>query len=43
MQNPVGAEFNYETMHMEISSFGALLFNPAAQVKLVKAVTNQVS
>ena len=38
MQNPVGAEFNYETMRMEISSFGALLFNPAAQVKFVHTV-----
>ena len=38
MQNPVGAEFNYETMRMEISSFGDLLFNPAAQVKFVHTV-----
>ena len=38
MQNPVGAEFNYETMRMELSSFGALLFNPAAQVKFVHTV-----
>ncbi|MDO9424592.1 MAG: cytochrome ubiquinol oxidase subunit I [Methylobacter sp.] len=38
MQNPVGAEFNYETMRMEISSFSALLFNPAAQVKFVHTV-----
>ena len=38
MQNPVGAEFNYETMRMEISSFGELLFNPAAQVKFVHTV-----
>jgi len=34
----VGAEFNYETMRMELSSFGALLFNPAAQVKFVHTV-----
>jgi cytochrome d ubiquinol oxidase subunit I len=38
MQNPVGAAFNYETMRMEISSFGDLLFNPAAQVKFVHTV-----
>lgn len=38
MQNPVGAEFNYETMRMEITSFGDLLFNPAAQVKFVHTV-----
>ena len=38
MQNPVGAEFNYETMRMELSSFGSLLFNPAAQVKFVHTV-----
>ena len=39
MQNPVGAEFNYETMRMELSSFGALLFNPVAQVKFVHTVS----
>ncbi|MFA6164409.1 MAG: cytochrome ubiquinol oxidase subunit I [Methylobacter sp.] len=38
MQNPVGAEFNYETMRMEISSFADLLLNPAAQVKFVHTV-----
>jgi cytochrome d ubiquinol oxidase subunit I len=38
MQNPVGAEFNYETMRMELSSFNALLFNPVAQVKFVHTV-----
>ncbi len=38
MQNPVGAEFNYETLRMEVDSFGALLFNPAAQVKFVHTV-----
>ena len=38
MQNPVGAEFNYETMRMELSGFGSLLFNPAAQVKFVHTV-----
>jgi cytochrome d ubiquinol oxidase subunit I len=39
MQNPVGAEFNFETMRMELSSFGALLFNPVAQVKFVHTVS----
>ncbi len=38
MQHPVGAEFNYETMRMEVTSFAALLFNPAAQVKFVHTV-----
>ncbi len=38
MQNPVGTEFNYETMRMELESFGALLFNPVAQVKFVHTV-----
>ncbi len=38
MQNPVGAEFNYETMRMEVNSFGALFFNPSAQVKFVHTV-----
>lgn len=38
MQNPVGAEFNFETMRMEVTSFGALIFNPAAQVKFVHTV-----
>lgn len=35
MQNPVGAEFNFETMRMEMTSFSALLFNPVAQAKFV--------
>ena len=38
MQNPVGADFNFETMRMELSSFGSLLFNPSAQVKFVHTV-----
>jgi len=38
MQNPVGAEFNYETMRMEMTSFAALIFNPVAQVKFVHTV-----
>ena len=35
MQNPVGAEFNFETMRMEMTSFAEVLFNPVAQVKFV--------
>ena len=38
MQNPVGADFNFETMRMEMTNFGALLFNPVAQVKFVHTV-----
>lgn len=38
MQNPVGAEFSYETMRMEMVDFGAVLFNPVAQVKFVHTV-----
>jgi cytochrome d ubiquinol oxidase subunit I len=38
MQYPVGAEFNYETMRMELSSFADLFFNPVAQVKFVHTV-----
>jgi len=38
MQNPVGAEFNYETMRMELVSFADLFFNPVAQVKFVHTV-----
>lgn len=39
MQNPVGAEFNFETMRMELSSFSELIFNPVAQVKFVHTVS----
>jgi cytochrome bd ubiquinol oxidase subunit I len=39
MQNPVGAEFNYHTMRMEMTSITALLFNPVAQVKFVHTVS----
>ena len=38
MQNPVGAEFNVETMRMELTSFSQVLFNPVAQVKFVHTV-----
>src|SRR5580700_6043087 len=39
MQNPTGAEFNYETMRMELVSFSAVLFNPVAQAKFVHTVS----
>ncbi len=38
MQNPVGAEFNVETMRMELTSFYDLLFNPVAGAKFVHTV-----
>jgi cytochrome bd ubiquinol oxidase subunit I len=38
MQNPVGTEFNSETMRMELTSFYDLLFNPVAGVKFVHTV-----
>ena len=39
MNNPVGAEFNYQTMRMELSSLTSVLFNPVAQVKFVHTVS----
>ncbi len=38
MQYPVGAEFNYETLRMEMTSFPDVFFNPVAQVKFVHTV-----
>lgn len=35
MQHPTGAFFNFETMRMEISDFGAVFFNSVAQAKFV--------
>ena len=35
MQNPVGAQFDPETMRMELTSLEAVLLNPVAQVKFV--------
>jgi cytochrome d ubiquinol oxidase subunit I len=35
MQNPVGAEFNPDTMRMELTSFTDLIFNPIAGPKFV--------
>ncbi|RJX83338.1 cytochrome ubiquinol oxidase subunit I [Pseudomonas sp. LS-2] len=40
MQNPVGAEFNFATMRMELTSFSDLIFNPVAQVKFVHTVAS---
>ncbi|WP_206997309.1 cytochrome ubiquinol oxidase subunit I [Trinickia mobilis] len=39
MNNPVGAEFNYETMRMELTSLFQVVFNPVAQVKFVHTVS----
>ena len=39
MQNPVGSEFNFETMRMEVTDFNAVLFNPVAQSKFVHTVS----
>lgn len=39
MQNPVGAQFNYQTMRMEVSSFKDMLFNPVAQSKFVHTIS----
>jgi len=38
MQHPVGAQFNEQTMRMELSSFSAVLLNPVAQAKFVHTV-----
>src|SRR4029078_303866 len=35
MQNPVGAEFNIDTLRMELTSFADLIFNPIAGPKFV--------
>ncbi|WP_019672428.1 cytochrome ubiquinol oxidase subunit I [Psychrobacter lutiphocae] len=39
MQSPVGAEFNYATMRMEMVDFAAILLNPDAQNKFVHTVS----
>ena len=39
MQNPVGSEFSYETMRMEMTSFADIFMNPVAQVKFVHTVS----
>jgi len=38
MQFPTGAEFNHETLRMELVSFGQVLLNPVAQAKFVHTV-----
>ena len=39
MQNPVGAEFNFRTMRMEITHFPDVFFNPVAQAKFVHTIS----
>ncbi|ARB93579.1 cytochrome ubiquinol oxidase subunit I [Legionella longbeachae] len=39
MQNPVGAEFNFQTMRMEVTDFVAVMFNPVAQAKFVHTIS----
>jgi cytochrome d ubiquinol oxidase subunit I len=39
MQNPAGAQFNPETMRMEVTDFVAVLMNPIAQAKFVHTVS----
>ena len=39
MQNPVGSEFSYETLRMELTDFWAVVFNPVAQGKFVHTVS----
>lgn len=39
MQNPVGSQFNYQTMRMEMTSFYDVIFNPVAQSKFVHTVS----
>ena len=42
MQNPVGAQFNPDTMRMEVTDFWDLLFNPVAQSKFVHTVERRL-
>jgi len=39
MQNPVGAQFNPQTMRMEVTDFMAVVTNPVAQAKFVHTVS----
>ncbi|MCX8145532.1 MAG: cytochrome ubiquinol oxidase subunit I [Azovibrio sp.] len=39
MQDPVGADFSYVTMRMELTDFWAVVFNPTAQAKFVHTVS----
>ncbi|WP_028103958.1 cytochrome ubiquinol oxidase subunit I [Pseudoduganella violaceinigra] len=38
MNHPVGAEFNVDTMRMELTSIADVIFNPVGQVKFVHTV-----
>ena len=38
MNHPVGAEFNVDTMRMELTSISEVIFNPVGQVKFVHTV-----
>src|SRR6185295_1917943 len=38
MHNPVGAEFNVDTMRMELTSIADVILNPVGQVKFVHTV-----
>lgn len=40
MQNPIGTEFNFDTMRMELTSMYEVFFNPVAQVKFVHTVAS---
>src|ERR1700749_3481863 len=39
MQNPVGAQFNYQTMRMEVTSMADVILNPVARAKFVHTVS----
>ncbi|HUV99382.1 MAG TPA: cytochrome ubiquinol oxidase subunit I [Gallionella sp.] len=39
MQDPVGAQFSYTTMRMELTNFWTVIFNPTAQAKFVHTVS----
>ncbi|MCB9987660.1 MAG: cytochrome ubiquinol oxidase subunit I [Rhodospirillales bacterium] len=39
MQNPLGADFSYVTMRMEMTDFWDIIFNPIAQAKFVHTVS----
>ncbi|OGU20563.1 MAG: cytochrome d terminal oxidase subunit 1 [Hydrogenophilales bacterium RIFOXYD1_FULL_62_11] len=39
MQNPIGSEFSFITMRMEMTDFWAIVFNPVAQAKFVHTVS----
>ncbi|MBI5918700.1 MAG: cytochrome ubiquinol oxidase subunit I [Nitrosomonadales bacterium] len=39
MQDPIGAEFSYTTMRMEMTNFWEVMLNPTAQAKFVHTVS----